>query len=331
LGKWGGLQNVTIDDKMAKMNLKEIQEPIKGLLEETNAILKRVVTSNVSLVKKMSHHTPTAKGKRIRSTLLFLLAGMNNSVTEDLPAIAAAIELFHLSSLIHDDVVDNSNYRRGEKTLNVNFGNHVSVLWGDFLFISSLFSLNKIHKNFIMDIILEAALLMIEGQLIEIENHLNTNIKQKTYTEIIQKKTSSLFAGVSQIASAVNGAPEARARQFYDFGLNFGTIFQISDDIIDIFSEKSGKDRFRDLREGKITLPIILLLKKSRKDVVKNLQEMDERQFLELLKEQNIKGLSLKEIDRYHKACSEFILQFPDSVYRQAMQNLLAFIQYREY
>lgn len=313
------------------MNLKEIQEPVKGLLDETNSILKKVIKSDIDSARKMSLLTPFTKGKRIRSTLLFLLAGMNRSITPELPTIAAAIELFHLSSLIHDDVVDNSSYRRGEKTLNLKFGNHNSVLWGDFLFISSLFSLNKIKNHSIMDIVLKAALLMIEGQLIEIENHFNANIKQETYTKIIQKKTSALFAGVSHIASALNGDSEVRARQFYDFGLNFGTIFQISDDMIDIFSENSGKDRFRDLKEGKITLPVILLLKKARKATARNIQKMDEKRFLELLEEHNIKKLLLREIDRYYQGCSEFIKIFPDCTYRRALSKLLEFIQYREY
>ena len=313
------------------MNLKEIQKPVRDLLEKTDTLLFRDFRSKTKLIKQVSDQTPAKKGKRIRSTVLFLLAGMNGKLVEELPPIAASVEMFHLSSLIHDDVVDNSQLRRGGRTLNFSFGNHISVLWGDYLFINSLFSIHKLRKEKILDIMLESALLMIEGQLLEIENHFNTNVKTATYIDIIQKKTSSLFAGVCKIAAELSGESPRRVDEFYKFGMNFGTIFQVIDDVLDIFSENSGKDRFRDLKEGKITLPLILLLKSQKVGIPENFSDSDRKTFLELMETHGIKRQCMDYIDGYYNDCVSFTRQFPDSIYKDSLLNLLSFVRYRDY
>ena len=122
------------------MNLKEIQQPVEHLLKETDKLLRNRVKSNIPIINKINKIAPISKGKKIRSTLLFLLAGMNGSLSSypQLPEIAASIEMFHLSSLIHDDIVDNSDLRRGEQTLHSNLGSNLSVLWGDFFSTASV-------------------------------------------------------------------------------------------------------------------------------------------------------------------------------------------------
>ena len=304
---------------------------MKGLLEDTDNLLFKDFRSKIKLIKKVSDETPARKGKRIRSTVLFLLAGMNGSPAEELPSIAASVETFHLSSLIHDDVVDNSQLRRGAKTLNSSFGNHISVLWGDYLFINSLFSIHKIRKAEILDIMLESGLLMIEGQLLEIENHFNTKVKIATYIDIIQKKTSSLFAGVCKIAAQLNGESPERVEAFYKFGMDFGTIFQVIDDVLDIFSDNSGKDRFRDLKEGKITLPLILLLKGQKVDIPEKVTPADQERFLRLMETHGVKRQCLDYIDGYYNDCVAFIQPFPESKFKDSLLNLLSFIRYRDY
>jgi len=315
------------------MNLKDIQKPIAHLLEETNAILLKEIENyqgSIRLIHEVSNRTPISQGKKIRSTLLFLLAGLNDSLTPDLPSIAAPIEMLHLSSLIHDDVVDNSELRRGKKTLNSYFGNTISVLWGDFLFIHSLHNFNKYHKRF-TDIVLNSACTMVEGQLLEVQNTHNYDIAPETYFDIITKKTSSLFAGVAQIAATLNGSSPQKIEEFYHFGLNFGSMFQISDDILDIFSEDSGKDRFRDLKEGKITLPIILLIKENQLQAVKNFSEATQEDLLTLSRQYRIKEISLEQIIAYYDRCRSFLDHFPPSVFRDSLLNLLHFIKSRNY
>lgn len=320
-------------NKTSAINLKDIQQPVEGLLEETGELLKNRVKSNIPIITKINDIAPITKGKKIRSTLLYLLTGMNGSLSSSpfLSEIAASIEMFHLSSLVHDDVVDNSELRRGELTLHSNLGNNLSVMWGDFLFISAFSALNNLDKKFLMDITLEAARLMVEGQIIELDNTFNFNIARETYYDIINKKTSALFAAVTQIAAAVNNEPPDTQEKYHQFGLNFGTIFQVTDDMLDIFSENTGKDRFSDLKEGKVTLPIILLLKENKEDIKTLFSEGNREKLLSLFEIHEIKDMCLQEIAGYYNQCLEFLNPFPDSICKESILNLLEFIKYRDY
>ncbi len=320
-------------DKIRHMDLKEIQRPVEKLLEETDAILMEKVKSNIRLINEMIELTPISKGKKIRSTLLFLLAGMNDSLSQfpELVKIAASVEMFHLSSLIHDDIMDNSEQRRGQKTLNTNMGNFRSVLGGDYLFINSFTSIHNIGKPFLLDITLKAAKQMVKGQIIEVANANNFNIELETYFDIINRKTSSLFAAVAQIVSAINGESPQRLEGYYQFGLNFGAIFQISDDMLDIFSTRSGKDRFRDLEEGKITLPFILLIRECDTDIKEDFLKGHKEKLLKLFEKYNIKELCMGKITNYHQQCVDFLHAFSDSVYKESLLKLLDFIKYRDY
>jgi octaprenyl-diphosphate synthase len=314
------------------MDLKEIQKPVKHLLNETDNLLKERVKSNIPLINQITRIAPISKGKKIRSTLLFLLAGMNGTLSDKLPKIAASIEMFHLSSLIHDDIVDNSTFRRGEQTLHHNLGNNLSVMWGDFLFISAFNALNNLGDKFLMDITLNAARLMVEGQIIEIGGAFNFAVTEEAYHDIIEKKTSSLFAAVTEIAAAVNNEPPGSRKKYYRFGLNVGTIFQVSDDMLDIFSSNTGKDRFGDLKEGKITLPYILLLKHCKdKNIITYLSEKNGIKLLDFFQECKIKELAMKTISSYHAEALDFLNNFPDSDYKESVLNLLEFIRYRDY
>jgi octaprenyl-diphosphate synthase len=325
------LQKSFITGKILSMNLKEIQKPVVHLLKETDRLLKERAKSSISIINKINKVAPISKGKKIRSTLLFLLAGMKGTPSPWLPEIAASIEMFHLSSLIHDDIVDNSELRRGELTLHSNLGSNLSVMWGDFLFISAFKALNKMNKKFLLDITLEAARLMVEGQIIELDNVNNFNVAQNTYYDIINKKTSSLFAAVTHIAGAVNDESPQVQKKYYQFGLDFGIIFQVSDDMLDIFSEISGKDRFSDLKEGKITLPYILLLKKCQEDITPYLSGKNGEKLLDFFEEYNIKETTMKEMVEYHGRALDFLKDFPESIYKKSILNLLEFVKYRDY
>lgn len=313
------------------VNLKEIQKPVQELLDATTELLKEKARSNILLVDKITNLSPIAKGKKIRSTLLFLLSGMSGSFSPQLTEIAASLEMFHLSSLIHDDIIDNSQLRRGEKTLHNNLGNNLSVMWGDYLFIHAFNSINDLCNKALMDVTLNAARLMVEGQLIEIENSFNFNVAKETYYDIIGKKTSALFAGVTEIVAILNHFSPEQIKQYYQFGMDFGTIFQVSDDMLDIFSDTSGKDRFSDLQEGKITLPYILLLQRGKENISQELTQKNDEKLLAYFNEYNIKQATLDEIDIYFSKTQEFINRFPDSIYKESLRHLVEFIRYRDY
>lgn len=323
------------------MNLKEIQLPVRALLDETTGILKEKVRTNIRLMNAISDLTPIAKGKKIRSTLLFLLAGMNHVDSPHLAEIASDMEMFHLSSLIHDDIVDNSELRRGEKTLNLNQGNFRSVLWGDYLFINAFSSIHGIGSPELMSIVFDAAIMMVEGQFLEIENSFNFNVQLDTYYDIINRKTSSLFAAVARMIPVlmetasprwpkISTATDARDT-YYRFGLDFGAMFQVTDDMLDIFSKESGKDRFRDLAEGKVTLPYILLHRESETDIKDHFLKGRRDELLALCDRYVIDKLCMEKVDEFNRRCLDFLAPFPDSVYKESLLNLLGFIRNRDY
>ncbi|MBU4268114.1 MAG: polyprenyl synthetase family protein [Acidobacteria bacterium] len=313
------------------MDYLKVQEPILPLLRSTEKVLARQLRSKVSLISELRQHTPVGKGKKIRAAFFFLLAGMNRVGADGLPQMAAAIEMLHLSSLVHDDIVDNSAWRRGEKTTNHHFGNYLSLLWGDFLFITSLCMLSAQNRSRIMDMMLDASRQMIEGQILEFANNFNYCIRSRTYYDIIRKKTSSMFAGIASLAAQLNEKPARAAADFYRFGQDFGMIFQISDDLLDIFSDSAGKSRFQDLQEGKVTLPYILLLRHDALPLIKNFHRSRPQSLLERCRTLGIKEQSLQIIDRYYRKCTSFLESFPPSAHRESMANLLEFIRYRDY
>ncbi len=317
--------------KLQKMILKEIQKPVENLIRKADNTFKKNTRSDIDLINKIINSSTVNKGKQIRSTLLFLLAKLNNCITDDLPLIATSIEMLHLSSLIHDDIIDNSILRRGKKTLNADFGNYISVLGGDYFFINSLNLMKKINQDLIMEIILKVSKSMIEGQILEVENSFNFNIDPDTYFKIITNKTAALFAGISEIVFALKNEESGSIEKFHKFGQSFGIIFQICDDMLDIFSKNSGKDHFRDLKEGKITLPYILLLKKTKTKLIKNFSDKNQKLLLELFEKFKIKDLYFKEIDKYYTDGVNFLNSFPDSIYRKSIFELLDFIKYRDY
>jgi len=313
------------------MDYLKVQEPVLPLLRSTEKILARHIGSKVHLISELRRHTPVGKGKKIRAAFFFLLAGMNRVGADGLPQLAAAIEMLHLSSLVHDDIVDNSIWRRGEKTANHHFGNYLSLLWGDFLFITSLRMLSAHNRSAVLDLMLDASRQMIEGQILEFENNFNYRIRSRTYYDIIRKKTSSMFAGISRLAAQLNEKPLRPAADFHRFGQDFGMIFQISDDLLDLFSDSAGKSRFQDLQEGKVTLPYILLLRHDALPLIKNFRRSDPQPLLERCRDLGIKEQALQVIDRYYGRCASFLEWFPPSAHRQSMKNLLEFIRYREY
>lgn len=317
------------------MDYLKIQDPVQPLLNEMERILAGQAGSRIRLIAELRERTPVGKGKKVRATFLFLLAGMARGRRfrgNDLPLLGAAIEMLHLSSLVHDDIVDNSSWRRGEKTPNHRFGDHLSVLWGDFLFISAIRLLSRDGRSAAIAMLAEASRQMIEGQILEFENAFNYRLSSRTYATIIRKKTSSLFAGIAGLAAGLpGGSPAWNSEEFRRFGQDFGMLFQISDDLLDLFSSRSGKGRFQDLREGKVTLPYILLLGDGGLPLLRGFTRTGPGPLLERCQRLAIRERTLAVADRYHQRCRSFLRQFPPSPCRDSLAGLLEFVRCREF
>ncbi len=312
------------------MEYREIQHSVREPLQQTERILKRSIGSRERLIRRLQQGTPILKGKKVRPTFLFHLAGLHGLVDDGLPEIAAAIEMLHLGSLVHDDVVDNSPLRRGEKTQNNLFGIPLSVLWGDYLFIHALNMIRHPRRPQIQDTLLSASRQMIEGQLIEYANAFHYDIAQPTYYAIIEKKTAVLFAGIAEIVGHLVGDGE-RTESLQAFGHHFGIIFQISDDLLDVFSSRSGKERFLDLKEGKITLPYILLRRRHPGPVAWEALRGRPADLLQLFERYGVRESCLKVIDRHHRRCLAYLEAFPPSRWREGLAGLLEFLRRRDY
>jgi octaprenyl-diphosphate synthase len=313
------------------MDYRNVQEPIRPLLGAAERVLASKIGSRVGLISELGRRTPVGKGKKIRAAFFFLLARLNGARDDGLPNLGAAIEMLHLSSLVHDDIVDHSTRRRGEKTPNHHFGDTLSVLWGDFLFITSIRMLTREGHRAAVDMLAEASRQMIEGQILEFENNFNYRLGARTYYDIIRKKTSSLFSGIAGLAAGLAGGDSRRAPAFRRFGQDFGMIFQISDDLLDIFSEHSGKGRFQDLQEGKVTLPYILLIEGGALPLIRAFDRTGPGPLLERCQSLGIQARTLAVIERYHRQCRGFLRSFPPSPCRDSLEGLLEFIRYREY
>ena len=279
----------------------------------------------------MMGKTPIQSGKKIRPTLMFLLAGARESSDPQLPAIATELELIHLSSLIHDDVMDHSTMRRGRKSLNMDEGNQMSILWGDYLFISAFRSLNRTGHAPVVQTAMDVAVQMIEGQMLELDHQHDLATTRESYLSIIRQKTGSLFAGIARIVANLDANLDADPEEYERFGMSFGTLFQMQDDLIDIFSTLSGKDRYRDLMEGKITLPLILLLEENREVGKELLKKRDFPAIDALMRKRGIREDMKHLTHQYASECRLFLRALPQSIFRDSLDQLVEFIENRDY
>lgn len=243
-------------------------------LKKIDNIILEFAVGKSPLIKEISNHLIASGGKRIRPLLLLLSADLfNNHKVHDL---AAAVELIHSATLLHDDVVDNSAIRRGKKTANAIWDNKSSILVGDYLF-SIAFQLMVRSGNLqVLDLLARTSSIMADGEVMQLENSSNIEINKEKYLEIIFGKTAVLFSAACKSAALASGANSEEIEALSEFGKNLGIVFQIVDDILDYFSKENilGKDLGNDFFEGKVTLPIILTYNRAApadKELIKNI------------------------------------------------------------
>jgi octaprenyl-diphosphate synthase len=243
------------------MDLNQIKQPIQAELDIFERTFKETVKSNVSLLDIITRYIVKSKGKQMRPMFVFLTAKMLGETNESTQRAAALIELLHTATLVHDDVVDDSNRRRGFFSINALWKNKVAVLVGDFL-LSKGMLLALENKEFdLLEIVSHATRQMSEGELLQIEKARRLDITEDVYFDVIKKKTASLIASCCAAGAASVGASPDTVRQMHDFGEHVGIAFQIRDDLFDFqINNKSGKPVGGDIKEKKMTLPLIYML-----------------------------------------------------------------------
>jgi len=259
----------------------EYTEPIKADLEEFNRSMNDYIKGDSPLITAIARHLMKSKGKRIRPAFLFLASRAADNFTEHSVSASLAIELIHTATLLHDDVVDESEMRRGQETVNAQWTNLISVLMGDYLFAKAFRIMVSTDSMELMSALSHATERLSIGELRQIEEIGNYDVSEDEYLSIIADKTASLFAMSCEAGSILKKRTASERKRFALFGEKVGSAFQIADDLLDYVgdAETTGKEPGNDVLTGKVTLPLIYSLKKvghaSRTEIVGHLKRKE--------------------------------------------------------
>ena len=241
------------------MNITEIAAPVSEYFERFETEFENKFHSAVPFVDKVIQYIAKKRGKRLRPLLVFLTAKLYGALTQKSMNAGIVVELFHTATLVHDDVVDESNLRRGSRTVNDIWDNKISILIGDLLFSKTLSSIADLDDTEAVAVLSAAAELITEGELLQIAYAANSLISEKDYFDLISKKTAALFSASCQLGVLSVKSDKKALTLMEGFGNNYGIAFQIMDDLLDYLgdTDKLGKPTGNDLRDGKVTLPLI--------------------------------------------------------------------------
>ena len=315
----------------------ELKKSVEDKLVMVDERIEQKLQSNVELVKKMSSYHLNTGGKKLRALITLgtsKLCGYYKGSRD--VNFAACVELIHSATLMHDDVIDNGEIRRGKKTLNMIWGNQSSILVGDYL-LSRCFEMMVEDGNLeILKLLSSTSSLISQGEILQLQHRGNVDMLEETYLKIISNKTAALFLAAAKIGPIMTGKENKYKDALESYGKNLGLTFQIADDTLDYNSDLKifGKNIGNDFFEGKVTLPIILLFqkindneKKLIKDffIKKNRNENDLKKVLELIKNYNIINECYKKADHYINLASNSLNIFENSTEKDILRNLTTF------
>jgi octaprenyl-diphosphate synthase len=312
---------------------KEIKNLLKSEFSEFDQVFKSALNSDVALLDIILKYLHQQKGKQIRPMFVMLSAQISGGIQPATYRAASLIELLHTATLVHDDVVDDSNERRGFFSLNALWKNKIAVLAGDFLLSKGLL-LSMKHKDYeLLEIVSEATREMSEGELLQIEKARRLDITEEIYFEIIRKKTASLIASCCAVGAASAGASKEAVENMRLFGEKVGLAFQIKDDLLDFKKAGDiGKPMGIDLKEQKLTLPVIYMLRNMRWiekrkviTIIKNHSTNPEKvnQIINLVHLSGGIDYAAEQMKRLLDESLDLLKNFPDSVYKKALIDLV--------
>jgi octaprenyl-diphosphate synthase len=261
---------------------KKIFSLIKDEMLLVESEFQRQASSNIQVINYLGDYLRASGGKRVRPALLLLSAfavGGDGS-RKNVIRLATVMEMLHTATLVHDDIIDNADTRRNRTSVNARFGNQSAVLMGDWLYMSAFETSLKERSLEILDILTRLTRKMTEGELIQLTMLGRSDISEDEYFDILQRKTAFLFSACCEIGAILGGADAEQQIALRDYGMNLGTAFQLADDVLDFVADEEilGKAAGADLLEGKLTLPLILLVKKDasvKKDLEKIMHDGD--------------------------------------------------------
>ena len=317
--------------------VSQIKQPIEYEMELFEKKFQLSMYSKVSLLNRITHYVVNRKGKQMRPMFVFLIAKMfnNGDVNDRTYRGASVIELIHTATLVHDDVVDESNKRRGFFSINALWKNKIAVLVGDFLLSKGLL-LSIDNSDFdLLKIISTAVREMSEGELLQIEKARKLDITESVYFEIIRKKTATLIAACCEMGSQSVMAPKTEVENMRQFGEYIGMAFQIKDDLFDYGTQKIGKPTGIDIKEQKMTLPLIHTLnncsKKEKKWVVNSIKNYNTdkvrvNELIHFVKEKGGLDYAVSKMKEYQNMALAILQKYPDSTYKESLELMVNFV-----
>jgi len=316
------------------MTIDDIQALIADDMNQVNELIIDRLASEVVLINQIGHYIVNSGGKRLRPVLAVLSAramgyGANRHID-----LAAIVEFIHTATLLHDDVVDASELRRGKETANALWGNEASVLVGDFLYSRSFEMMVEVGSMRVMEILSKATNIISEGEVLQLLNVHDADTTEERYLNVIRYKTAKLFEAACQLGAVIAGAPAGQEEAMANYGMHLGTAFQLIDDVLDYSasSDEMGKNVGDDLAEGKPTLPLIYAMRQGTKQQAAVVREAIEQGGLDRLDEvmaavESTGAIAYtaqtarEEADRAIAALHDI----PDSPHKQAMVSLANF------
>lgn len=315
--------------------LSTIKKPIEQEIIDFNGYFKSLLKSDVILMNDALSFLGESTGKMMRPMLVLLIAKSIGNVKEKTNSAAAAVEMLHTASLLHDDVIDESDKRRGRQSLNARFTNNVAVLTGDYMFSMALNCSAKTGDIRVIDAISVMGRDLPNGEVMQVELQQNGTYSEDNYLKVIYYKTASLFVCCAACAVYTAGGNDEYIEKFCNYGKYAGLCFQMKDDIFDYYSNDIGKPTGSDMREGKITLPALYVLRTSSNTLLEPIREklsngiyLDEKEIetlIEISKSEGGVEYTERQINHYRKLAIESI---PEDIADEYRNALIAYIDY---
>lgn len=317
------------------IKLEDIRRPVSREMKEFDSRFKSEISSDIPLLTMVTRFVLRRKGKQMRPLFVFLSSRLTGEITESTYTAASLVELMHTATLVHDDVVDESNERRGAFSVNAIWKSKIAVLFGDYLLAQGLL-LAVEKKNYdLLEIVSNASREMSEGELLQIQKSRSLNIDMDTYYDVIQKKTASLIASCTACGAKAAGATQEVVDQVYQMGIQIGMAFQIKDDLFDYQSHGAiGKPTGNDIKDKKFTLPLIYALNKAepsrRKVMIRKIKNGNRSQHVvnevvQFVKDMGGIDFAISKMQEYKSSAIEILYSFPDSPARNSLRDLVEY------
>ncbi len=324
------------------LRTEDIVSLVQDDLERVEAELTALTSSSLPLIDRINQYLHQSGGKRLRPAVLLLCSRLCGYEGEAAVRLAGVVELIHVATLVHDDIIDNAELRRGRASVNAHWGNQITVLMGDWLYMTAFKLALELRSYRILDILIEITRNMVEGELLQLERQWKLDVLPADHMEICTRKTARLFEGCGRLAAVVSKSGEEVEERLARYGDNLGMAFQLTDDLLDYTSSAAvlGKPVLKDLEEGKITLPIIHLLERANPAERQFVEEVvRQRRFTPENKSEIIRLVedlgALEELRQlaasYAQSAQESLLGFNDGVYRDTLLRLPAFVTQRSF